>query len=76
MPDYTDSIAPFGLPASTAANYARSAALLESLAAIAAECDLLHRAASQHSLARHVYAIEASIAEMVEEIAAHRCGRA
>lgn len=76
MPDYTDPIAPFGLPVSTAANYARSAALLESLSAIAAECDLLHRAAPYHSLAKHVYAIEASIAEMVEEIAAHRCGRA
>ncbi|HEV2279783.1 MAG TPA: hypothetical protein VGS02_16505 [Acidobacteriaceae bacterium] len=76
MPDYSDPIAPFGSPASTAVNYARSAALLESLSAIAAECDLLHRAASHHSLAKHVYAIEASIAEMVEEIATHRCGRA
>lgn len=76
MPDHTDSTAPFGLPAITAVHCAVSARLLESLSAIAAECDLLHRTALHFSLTRHVYAIEASIAEMVEEIAGSRCGTA
>lgn len=76
MPDSTDSTAPFGLPDSTALRCALSALLLESLTAIATECDLLRRAALRDSLSRHVNAIEASVADMMEEIAGPRCGRA
>ena len=76
MPDFTDSSAPFGFPAPTAVNCALSAMLLESLSAIAAECDLLRRTALHYSLTKHVHAIEACVADMVEEIAGNRCGSA
>lgn len=76
MPDSTNSTAPFGFPASTAIHCALSAMLLESLSAIAAECDLLRRTALHSPLAKHVRAIEESVADMVEEIAGNRCGSA
>lgn len=76
MPDFTNSTAPVGFPASTAFHCALSAMLLESLTAIAAECDLLRRTALHSSLTKHVHAIEESVADMVEEIAGNHCGRA
>lgn len=76
MPDLTDSAAPFGFPAPTAVACALSAMMIESLSAIAAECDLLRRTALRDSLTRHVHAIEDCVADMVAEIAGNRCGSA
>ncbi|HLJ79045.1 MAG TPA: hypothetical protein VKT75_16610 [Acidobacteriaceae bacterium] len=76
MPDLTDSSPPFGFPAATAVHCALSAMVLESLSAIAAECDLLRRTTLHSSLTKHVRAIEACVADMVEEIAGNRCGNA
>lgn len=76
MPDFHDSIADYGFPAPTALKCAMSALLLESLSAIAAECNLLRTTALHSSLTKHVHTIEDTVAEMVDEITGGRHGTA
>jgi hypothetical protein len=76
MPNLHDSTADYGFPAPAALHCALSATLLESLSAIAAECDLLRRTALHYSLTRHVHSIEETVAEMVDEITGGRHGMA
>lgn len=76
MPDFHDPFADYGFPAPTAIQCAMSALLLESLSAIAAECNLLRRTALHSSLKKHVYVIEDTLAEMMDEITGGRSGNA
>ena len=59
----------YGFPEPPSANSALAAALLESLAAIAVECDLMRNMAPQYSLTRHVHAIENRVRDIMAEIA-------
>ncbi|HKO12059.1 MAG TPA: hypothetical protein VJV22_08830 [Acidobacteriaceae bacterium] len=59
----------YGFSEPPAANAALAAALLESLAAIAVECDLMRNMAQQYSLTKHVRAIEDRLRDMMGEIA-------
>ena len=76
MPNFQDSTADYGLPATIALNCAVSAMLLESLSAIAAECDLLRRTALHYSLTKHVHAIEDTLTLIMDEITGGRSGNA
>lgn len=57
-----------GFPALPFASPILAAALLESLAAIAVECDLMHRSTLHNVLTKHVHAIEDSVRDMLVEI--------
>lgn len=59
----------YGLPESPSANASLAAALLESLAAIAVECDLMRSMAPQYALTKHVHAIEDRVRDIMAEIA-------
>jgi predicted TIM-barrel enzyme len=65
-----------GFPEPFSANSVLSAALLESLCSISAECEFLHSATLHYSLTKHVHAIVESVNAFAVEITGSRCGRA
>jgi len=65
-----------GFPEPFSANSVLSAALLESLCSVSAECEFLHTASLQYSLTKHLHAIVESVNPLAAEITGGRCASA
>lgn len=57
-----------GFPEPPSSNPALAAALLESVAAIAAECDLMRRSTLHYPVTKHLHAIEDCLRDIVVEV--------